>query len=116
MTDMINLDAASPSEIERIVLAHAGAAGHYEDWSWWRDERDGDRPEEIADLGTVTVVDTVGGSEGDGESQFVVIKVAQGETVRYFKKEGYYSSYGGSDWDGEIRSVWPSQKTITVYE
>lgn len=116
MTDTINLATASPREIERIVLAHAGVVGHYESWSWWRDEHDEENLEEIAELGTVTVVDTVGGSEGDGESQCVVIKVVQGEVTRYFKKSGYYSSYGGSDWDGEIRSVWPSQKTITVYE
>lgn len=116
MTDTINLDAASPSEIEKIVLAHADTAGDYESWSWWRDERDGDRTEEFAGLGTVTVVETVGGGEGGGESTHVVIKVTQGETTRYFKKEGYYSSYGGTDWDGEIRSVWPSRKTVTVYE
>jgi hypothetical protein len=115
MTNMIDLANASPREVEKAVLSHVGEYSYEATWWHWRDENGNDGTE-VAGLGKVTTVDSEGGSEGDGEYTHVVIKVTQGDVTRYFKKTGYYSSYGGSDWDGEIRSVWPATKTVTVYE
>ncbi|WP_440066391.1 hypothetical protein [Streptosporangium sp. OZ121] len=114
MTDRINLENASPREVESILLAHAEEREGWESWTWWRDEAG--ESQEVTRLGTVTVVESIGGGEGDGESTSVAVKVTQDGVTRYFRKTGYYGSYGGSDWDGEVRSVWPTTKTVTVYE
>jgi len=113
----INLNEASPREVEEAVLAYAKGQGYggYESWSWWRDEAGG-VAYAIPDLGAVTTVQSDGGGHGEGEATSVVIKVEGESVTRYFKKTGYYSSYSGTEWDGEVRSVWPSTKTVTVYE
>jgi hypothetical protein len=115
MTYAIDLANASPREVESAVLGDVLPGGYAASWWHWRDEN-GEDGTEVAGLGLVATVDVEGGGEGSGEYTHVVIKVTQSGVVRYFKKTGYYSSYGGSDWDGEIRSVWPTTKTVTVYE
>ncbi|MFI9591014.1 hypothetical protein [Nonomuraea sp. NPDC052265] len=114
MTDLINLSDASPRTVENALLGHVNANGYSYSWWSWRDEDENGT--EVAGLGNVATVQTEGGGEGDGEYMHVVIRVTQGDVTRYFKKTGYHSSYGGTDWDGEIRSVWPTTKTVTVYE
>ncbi|GAA3473849.1 hypothetical protein [Nonomuraea roseola] len=115
MTYNINLADASPREVEEAVLGHRGAQFYDGSWWFWRDENN-ESGTEVEGLGNVATVQTEGGGEGEGEHTHVVIKVTQGDVTRYFKKTGYYSSYGGTTWDGEIRSVWPTTKTVTVYE
>lgn len=52
------------------------------------------------------------GGEGSGEYCYVILRVGE----QYFRKEGYYSSYNGTDWDGDFDEVEPYQKTITDYK
>jgi len=52
------------------------------------------------------------GGEGHGDEAWVVIKVGN----QLFRKEGYYASHYGYDWDGDVQEVKPVEKTITVYE
>ena len=35
---------------------------------------------------------------------------------RFFKLEGYYTSYDGPDWDGAIAEVHPKVKTFLIFE
>lgn len=57
-------------------------------------------------------VDGQPGSEGGGESVWVIFRVGD----QLFQKSGYYSSYDGVDWDGyEIEEVEPYEKTVTFY-
>lgn len=58
-----------------------------------------------------------GGGEGEGSNAYVVVKVTHpGGHVQHFRKNGYYASHYGYDWDGELYEVKPVEKTITVYE
>ncbi|GAA0955503.1 hypothetical protein [Nonomuraea longicatena] len=112
----IDLASASPSEIEARVIGYVAAWGFNGSWWAWRD-KNGEDGTEVEGLGMVATVQTEGGGGEDGDGwTHVVIRVTQGDVTRYFKKTGYYSSYGGSDWDGEIRRVRPTTKTVTVYE
>lgn len=53
-----------------------------------------------------------GGGEGQGEQTWVVIQVGS----QLFRKDGFYQSHYGTDWDGDFREVKEQQKTVTVYE
>lgn len=57
------------------------------------------------------VVDTTGGMD-KGSNASVTIKIGD----QYFRKEGYYASHYGYDWDGPLREVVPVEKIVTVYE
>lgn len=50
--------------------------------------------------------------ETTSERIYMIVKVGD----RFFKKEGWRSSYGGTDWDGECREVQPEPKTVVVYD
>lgn len=58
-----------------------------------------------------TVHETYGGSDL-GTEAWMIFKVGD----QLFRKDGYYSSYGGYDWDGTFQEVIATPKTITVYE
>lgn len=78
-------------------------------------ENDEDTPEEyrvreIPGLGMPEVAECEGG-EGDGAEISVVIKIAG----RYFRKTGYYSSWGDSELDGALEEVYPRQVVRTEY-
>jgi hypothetical protein len=62
------------------------------------------------------------GGEGSQESIYIVFSVESYDNhpfneggKRYFRKQGYYASYDGSNWDGDFHEVWPKQKEITVW-
>jgi hypothetical protein len=59
----------------------------------------------------VTHTESFGG-EGQGEKRWVVVKIGD----QLFKKDGYYASHYGTDWDGPFREVNQVEKTVTVYE
>jgi hypothetical protein len=42
----------------------------------------------------------------------VVIRVG----TQLFRKNGYYASHYGTDWDGSVDEVVSSEKVITVYK
>lgn len=48
----------------------------------------------------------------DDREMSVIFKVGD----RYFKKFGEKSSYGDESWDGEVVEVFPTTKTIQVFE
>jgi hypothetical protein len=52
------------------------------------------------------------GGEGQGDEIWVVVQVGD----QLFRKDGYYASHYGSDWDGDFDEVFAHEKTITVYE
>lgn len=55
-------------------------------------------------------VENIGG-EGEGEYRAVVFRVGD----QLFRKEGYYQSHYGSDWDGNLEEVEAFEKTVTDY-
>lgn len=70
---------------------------------------------EIPGLGYVKLVDEYGG-EGQGDEYWVVFSVSDGGVTRLFRMDGYYASYYGSEFDGDLKEVQARQKTVTVYE
>lgn len=71
---------------------------------------------EVEGLGSVTVVHRVGGGEGSGETLYKIVRV-QGQPygVRYFEMPGWYQSYDGSHYDGNLFEVEPVETVVTVY-
>jgi hypothetical protein len=50
------------------------------------------------------------GGEGQGDSAWVVVKITEPDgTERYLRKDGYYSSYDGADFDGLVYEVEPTE-------
>lgn len=47
-----------------------------------------------------------------GSEAWMVIRIGD----QLFRKEGYYASHYGYDWDGTFEEVEAKPKTITVYE
>lgn len=60
----------------------------------------------------IEVVEDHGGGEGSGEARWVVIKVG----TQYFKKDGYYASHYGSEFDGDLKEVRKIERMVTFYE
>jgi hypothetical protein len=70
----------------------------------------------VPGLGDLKYGDSYGG-EGKGEEYWVAFSITSGAVSRHFRKDGFYSSYGGgAEWDSNLREVWPKQKVITVWE
>lgn len=65
-------------------------------------------------LGIVKIVETEGGSEGDGEHAHLVVQVER--SGQFFRKDGWYQSYDGLYLDGEFREVQEVTKSVKVYE
>lgn len=58
-----------------------------------------------------SLVESDPGGEGHGEYVFLVIKVGD----QLFRKEGFYASHHGTDWDGDFSEVEPKEVTVTKY-
>ncbi len=58
-----------------------------------------------------SVVEDFGG-EGQGDARYVVFKLGE----QFFRKEGYYTSYDGSTWDGDFFECFPVIREVTFYE
>lgn len=54
------------------------------------------------------------GGEGQGDHIEFVFEVV--DTGQLFKKEGYYASHYGTDWDGPFREVHAVERMVTFYE
>lgn len=65
----------------------------------------------IEGLGQLELAEKSGG-EGDGAQIHVVLKVGE----QYFQQDGYYSSWGSDEMDGEVYEVRPKQVQVTQYE
>lgn len=64
---------------------------------------------------TIKCLEDFGGMDM-GSERYVVFSMTDETGTRYFRKDGFYQSHYGTDWDGEFREVRPVEKTITVYE
>jgi hypothetical protein len=84
----------------------------------WHNWEEGGDPIFVPGLGTVTTVESFGGGEGSGEYTWFVLSIEPEDGLDTFlvRKEGYYASYNGTEWDGAFEIVEPREKTITVYE
>ena len=52
------------------------------------------------------------GGEGQGDYAAFVFQVGD----QLFRKEGFYASHYGFEFDGDFDEVRPAEKTVTVYE
>lgn len=69
----------------------------------------------VPGVGHVSVVESFGG-EGKGDEAWVVILVVdEAGRTHWYRKDGWYASYSGVDFDGEFREVRPTTKTVVVY-
>lgn len=66
------------------------------------------------EIGDIKIIEADTGGEGHGEDISVVIYVE--DTGQFFKKEGCYRSYDGSEWDGDLREVSPVERMVMFYE
>lgn len=103
----------SLEEIEHLLSQYEDCYGN-RGWYFWYEEF----YESVAltpDLDAEVIVK--GGPTGyDYEVWFVIKVTSLDGTERFFKKNGYYNSYEGHDWDGSFDEVFPQTKTVTVYE
>ena len=65
-------------------------------------------------FGKTEVVDSQGDKEGGGDYAMKVFLFKDHNI--FIKVTGFYSSYNGTDWEGDWMNVSPKEKTITVYE
>ncbi len=80
--------------------------------SYWSEYGWGDNEVTIGGVTYVTkAVERIGGGEGSGEYAAVIFSV----DGRLFRKEGYYMSHHGTDWDGDFNEVEVYEKTVTDY-
>ena len=83
---------------------------------WWADEVEMHERVSVEGLGNVQKVEEETGGEGAGSLMYIIFKVELLDgTVRYFRQEGYYSSYDGSGWDSDFSEVEPYSKMTTFY-
>lgn len=95
------------ADLEEAILAEG---------DWYEYQYEEITEVDLPEFGYLEVVEIVGGGEGSGEHMHIVFKLTCDDgTEEYFKVDGFYSSFGGSEWDGTLYSVTPQQKTITVY-
>ena len=90
----------------------------YSGWGEWSElyEAKADAIE-VEGLGAVKAIDGEDAGEGDyNASVFVVFEVTDQEgNVRHFRKNGYYQSYNGTEWDGDFFEAKQVEKVITVW-
>lgn len=56
------------------------------------------------------------GGEGHGENVYMIFKLVNDNGIHFFKKEGYYASHHGTDWDGPFSQVTPVERMVIFYE
>lgn len=111
MTPKITLDV-TPALVKSLLVAASGVAesDFFSEAQYYLREKG-----EVPGLGKVEVVEDFGG-EGQGDLRYVVFSVKfTDETVKYFRQEGYYSSYDGTVWDGDFTEVTPKEVLRTEW-
>lgn len=100
----------------RDVPAHTDGAYFDRYNERWRAKFELDEPgAAIPGIGQAVLVEQFGG-EGQGDQLWFVFRVtdADGED-RLFRKSGYYASYDGGEYDGDLDEVVEAQVLTTVY-
>lgn len=71
---------------------------------------------------SIKLVDSHGGYEGGGDYAQCTFELnraddngAAKQTISYFKVEGFYSSYNGTEWEDSFTIVYPSTYIATKY-
>lgn len=83
---------------------------------WKEVKYEASREQPVTVNGFTAKVEAEYGGEGQGEQFWVVVSISDGETTRYFRKDGWYASYDGGYLDGDTSEVVPREKTIVIYE
>lgn len=116
-------DLITASELSRLIddegLHQVGDSedAAYEGSEFWHEAYWGRKEYDLGEFGVAQYLDGETGGEGSAEYIWQVWQVTDGEgNVQFFKKEGYYMSYDGSNWDGELFEVEPYEKTVTDWK
>jgi hypothetical protein len=88
---------------------------HFDGWHDFQDFIDDKDGVVFTDVGTVKLVDNYGG-EFLGDELWFVFSVTTPEGTQYFRMDGWYQSFHGGEYDGELHEVTPKEKVVTVYE
>lgn len=66
----------------------------------------------------VDLAEKVGGSEGEGETYYLIYRFyKEGSKDKFFKIPGWYQSYHGGELEWHrAKEVFPKQKMVTYYE
>lgn len=116
----------------QAILDDPKRLAQYRNYSWWSEEFVPSEPQYEDDVNwsdlhygfrkvvvddyTVEVVESFGG-EGQGDHVHTVVKITDPTGgVEYWKKDGYYASHYGTDWDGDFRQVNAVERTVVFYE
>ena len=114
------MDAA---QVQELMFAAVDEKYDYEldSWDAW-EEMDGRDPIPVPNLGLVSIAESFGG-EGQGDQYYLVFRVELAPVdengfrdVKYFRVDGYYSSYAGGEYDGPLYEVQPVERLVTFYE
>jgi len=90
----------------------------WEDSGWRAWKESGDEWETVDGVGRVRVTDDFGG-EGQGDNYYLVFEIMNDTHPwgnRFYMLPGYYTSFEGGEYDGDLYEVTPVQKTIIVWE
>lgn len=91
----------SPESFNTLLVRHQG---------WWEWQYESLNTPVTLDSGLVVTKVHEFSEHYDGDA-FMVFQIGE----RYFRKDGYESSFGGSHWNGEFREVSPKLKTVYDY-
>ena len=96
----------SPSELAYLTEKWNGDKERYEY-----------KPVDLPGIGQLTILENVGGGEGDGNERYIVFAVTDYTTgySRYFRLNGYYASFYGTDWN-DLEEVQAVPTVITVWK
>lgn len=81
-------------------------------WDWLEEATWNDHEVETS-VGNIKRVESVGG-EGQGDHQHLVIQTIA--TGQYFRVDGWYTSYDGGEYDGDLYEVQKVERLVTFYE
>lgn len=111
--ELIELATSNPTEFIDVFVKVAGVdKGDFEDSLY--DYRT--KTQRSAFGITLTVVHSIGGGEGGGETVVRVFAVnADGKVVAYLKRRGFYSSYEGTEWNAEFTQTFPRYTLVVDY-
>lgn len=83
----------------------------WEDGYYAIEQASAEKPLVIDGFGAIECVEQRGG-EGEGDEYWIVFKIGE----RYFRKNAFWVSWDGVDWEGSIEEVRPEQQTVTVWK
>lgn len=108
------LDAGIPYEY--TTWKNEKAQAEYNNHNFWSEGEDAD-PVDLDDTHTAKFLIGETGGEGSAEYIWQVWQVTDTDgDVQYFRKTGYYMSYDGCTWDGDLEEVEPFEKTVTDWK